>query len=531
MGDLYFEDFFVGQVFESEPATLAGEEIAAFAERYAPLPYHTGGGGTGGSAFGGIVAPGYQTAALTFGLFVRTGALRACGMGSPGIDRLRWLAPVRAGDTLTVRAEIVEVSPARVEGGRDAVRIAYETRNQSGAAVMTLTSLHFVRRRPRGAEEAVPARVRVFANPRYRAGAARRVFDMAAAAAEIAAWPGYAPTPLVALPGLAAALGIDFAAWKDESGRFGLGSFKALGGAYAVDRLVAGHGGGPGGLTFAAATDGNHGRSVAWGARRRGANAVIFIPGSCSPAREAAIEAFGARVVRVAGGHSEAVDACARAAREHGWIVVADTAEDPADPVPALVASGYSVTVGEALDQWSAPGPPTHVFAQAGVGALAAAVCETLRARRIAPAPRVVVVEPEGAACLLASLRAGGPASAPPPVHSVMAGLDCGRASAQAWRVLDRAAFAFATVDDGGVGPAMRLLARSPYGDPPIVAGESAVAGLIALAGAMADREARRALALDRRSRVLLFGTEGATDPEIYRRMVGAHDTGGRAGA
>lgn len=531
MGDLYFEDFFVGQVFESEPATLAGEEIAAFAERYAPLPYHTGGGGTGGSAFGGIVAPGYQTAALTFGLFVRTGALRACGMGSPGIDRLRWLAPVRAGDTLTVRAEIVEVSPARVEGGRDAVRIAYETRNQRGAAVMTLTSLHFVRRRPRGAEEEVPARVRVFANPRYRAGAARRVFDMAAAAAEIAAWPGYAPTPLVALPGLAAALGIDFAAWKDESGRFGLGSFKALGGAYAVDRLVAGHGGGPGGLTFAAATDGNHGRSVAWGARRRGANAVIFIPGSCSPAREAAIAAFGARVVRVAGGHSEAVDACARAAREHGWIVVADTAEDPADPVPALVASGYSVTVGEALDQWSAPGPPTHVFAQAGVGALAAAVCETLRARRIAPAPRVVVVEPEGAACLLASLRAGGPASAPPPVRSVMAGLDCGRASAQAWRVLGRAAFAFATVDDGGVGPAMRLLARSPYGDPPIVAGESAVAGLIALAGATADREARRALALDRRSRVLLFGTEGATDPEIYRRMVGAHDTGGRAGA
>ena len=527
MDDLYFEDFFVGQVFESGPAILSEEEIAAFAERYAPLPYHTGRGGAEDSAFGGVVAPGYQTAALTFGLFVRTGALRACGMGSPGIDRLRWLAPVRAGDALTVKAEIVEVSPARVEGGRDAVRIAYETRNQRGEAVMTLTSLHFVRRRPRGAPEAVAARIRVFANPRYEPGAARPVFDVEAASAEITTWPGYAPTPLVALPGLAAALGVEFAAWKDESGRFGLGSFKALGGAYAVGSLVERHGGDPGGLTFAAATDGNHGRSVAWGARRCGAKAAIFVPGSCSPAREAAIAAFGARVARVDGGHSEAVDACARAAREHGWIVVADTAEDPADPVPALVASGYSVMVGEALDQWSAPGPPTHMFVQAGVGALAAAVCETLRARRTAPTPRVVVVEPEGAACLVASVRAGRAASAPPPVRSVMAGLDCGRASAQAWRALDRSAFAFATVDDGEVGPAMRLLARPPYGDPPIVAGESAVAGLLALAGAMADPEARRALALDRRSRVLLFGTEGATDLEIYRRMVGAHDGGG----
>ena len=100
--------------------------------------------------FGGIVAPGYQTASLTFGLFVDTGTFRACGMGSPGIDRLRWLRPVRAGDTLQVFAEIVEVSPAREEGGRDAVRIFYETRNQDGEAVMTLTSLHFVRRRPTG---------------------------------------------------------------------------------------------------------------------------------------------------------------------------------------------------------------------------------------------------------------------------------------------------------------------------------------------------------------------------------------------
>ncbi len=147
-GDLYFEDFFEGQIIESARKTLGETEIVAFAELYSNLPYHTDPEAAAKSMFGGIVAPGYQTAALTFGLFVDTGTFRACGMGSPGIDRLRWLKPVRAGDTLQVFAEIVEVSPAKQEGGRDAVRIAYETRNQKGETVLTLTSLHFVRRRP-----------------------------------------------------------------------------------------------------------------------------------------------------------------------------------------------------------------------------------------------------------------------------------------------------------------------------------------------------------------------------------------------
>ncbi len=149
MGDLYFEDFHLGQVFDSAEATVTEAEIVAFGERYAPLPYHTDPEAAAGSMFGGIVAPGYLTAALTFGLFVRTGVFRACGMGSPGIDGLRWLKPVRAGDRLKVSAEVVALSPAPENGGRDAVRISYETRNQRGEAVMRLTGLHFVRRRPR----------------------------------------------------------------------------------------------------------------------------------------------------------------------------------------------------------------------------------------------------------------------------------------------------------------------------------------------------------------------------------------------
>ncbi|MDE0173402.1 MAG: MaoC/PaaZ C-terminal domain-containing protein [Defluviicoccus sp.] len=149
-GDLYFEDFHVGQIIESAKKTLSEDEIVSFAKNYSDLPYHTDPEAAAKSMFGGIVAPGYQTAALTFGLFVDTGTFRACGMGSPGIDRLRWLKPVKAGDTLQVFAEIVEVSPAREGGGRNAVRITYETRNQKGETVMTLTSLHFVRRRSTG---------------------------------------------------------------------------------------------------------------------------------------------------------------------------------------------------------------------------------------------------------------------------------------------------------------------------------------------------------------------------------------------
>lgn len=148
MDDLYFEDFYVGRTFESATATLSEEDIVEFGKRYAHMPYHTDPVAAKDTPFGGLVAAGYQTAAVTFGLFVDTGVLRACGMGSPGVDRLRWHKPVRPGDTLRVIAEVLEVSPAKSAGGRDAVRIEYRTVNQNDEVVMTLTSLHFLRRRP-----------------------------------------------------------------------------------------------------------------------------------------------------------------------------------------------------------------------------------------------------------------------------------------------------------------------------------------------------------------------------------------------
>ena len=144
---LFFEDFAKGQVYETDSCTLGEEEIVAFGERYAPLPYHTDPVAARETRFGTLIAPGYQTAAVTFGLFARTGALATSGMGSPGVDSLRWRLPVQAGDTLRVLAHVIELSPARDERGHDAVRIRYDTYNQRDEIVMTLTSLHFVRRR------------------------------------------------------------------------------------------------------------------------------------------------------------------------------------------------------------------------------------------------------------------------------------------------------------------------------------------------------------------------------------------------
>lgn len=147
---LYFEDFAEGQVYETDSWTVGEEEIVAFGKKYAPLPYHTDPEAARETSFGTLVAAGYQTAAITFSLFVQTGALAESGMGSPGVDSLRWKRPVKAGDTLRVLANIVEVSPAAKEGGRDAIRIRYDTLNQDDEIVMTLTSLHFVKRRNPG---------------------------------------------------------------------------------------------------------------------------------------------------------------------------------------------------------------------------------------------------------------------------------------------------------------------------------------------------------------------------------------------
>jgi diaminopropionate ammonia-lyase len=353
----------------------------------------------------------------------------------------------------------------------------------------------------------------LFLNPRFAPGRSDVLDEagFAAAKAAITAWPGYKPTSLIALPSIAAEAGIAAAHVKDESRRFGLGSFKALGGAYAVGEQVARHGRA---ITVTCATDGNHGRSVAWGAARAGCRAVIFVHETVSQGRVDAIAGYGAGVLRMPGTYDDAVRHAAKAARREGWIVVSDTSYEGYTEIPRAVMQGYRVMVAEALAQL--PQPPTHVFIQGGVGGVAAAV--TAQAAIDAPEARVIVAEPDRAACLLASARAGALRAVGGALDTMMAGLACGEPSLLAWQELDRNGFAFAAVPDDDVAPLMRRLAAH---DPRVEAGESAVAGLSVLLSAAADPRARAALGLGEESRVLLFSTEGATDPDLYRRIVG----------
>jgi diaminopropionate ammonia-lyase len=368
----------------------------------------------------------------------------------------------------------------------------------------------------------------LFMNPRHGtpgvvtlpAGGFRR------AKAEIAGWEGYAPTPLREVPGPC------LIRLKDESARFGLGSFKALGGAYAVVNLLSGalsrlgvasaaHSAdlasgrfaeATGALTVTSATDGNHGRAVAWAAARFHCRCVIYVHETVSQGRVAAIEAFGAEVRRVPGTYDDAVRTCAEDAAAAGWHVVSDTSWPGYTEVPRDIMQGYRLMADEAADQWTGA-PPTHVFIQAGVGGAAAAVSVQIRAR-FGAAVSLIVVEPDHAACLLASARAGRATVVEGDLDTIMAGLACGEPSLLAWQELERSATAFMAIPDTAAIATMRFLASER-----IVAGESGVAGLAAFRLAWADPDMRRSLGLTETSRVLAFSTEGATDPEVYARL------------
>ena len=301
---------------------------------------------------------------------------------------------------------------------------------------------------------------------------------------------------------------------KDEGQRFGLGSFKALGGAYAVGKLMAAERArGGGDVTVTCATDGNHGRSVAWGAQRFLCRCVVFVHETVSQNRVNAIAGYGAEVVRVPGNYDDAVRAAGRQARAHGWCVVSDTSYTGYTETPRDVMQGYRLMADEAADQWIGP-PPTHVFMQAGVGGAAAAVSVQLRAR-FDSVPRLIVVEPANAACLFASALAGAAAVVSGDLKTIMAGLACGEPSLLAWQELDRTAAAFMTIPDGAAADCLRLLHRLGF-----AIGESGVAGLAGLLLATADPAARECLRLDAASRILLFGTEGVTDTEAYYRVL-----------
>lgn len=334
-------------------------------------------------------------------------------------------------------------------------------------------------------------------------------------------WHGYTPTPLCQLKDLAAHIGVAHIYYKDESGRFATGSFKALGGAYAVSQLVANHtaqnGSAADDITVVAATDGNHGRSVAWGANRFGCRCRIYIHAGVSRQRQCAIESFGAQVIRIDGNYDDSVHLAAAEAQKNGWFVVADTAYPGCEDAPRQVMAGYCLMMEEILQQLSAP--LTHIFVQGGVGGLAAVACAWLWHKLGEQRPKMTVVEPILAACLYQSARRQQATAVSISQETMMAGLSCGEVSTLAWDILQPGAHGFMTIEDELIPPLMRALAAAD-----IEAGESGVAGLAGVLAAATQSSTRAATAITADSNILVLGTEGATDAEIYANIIGASD-------
>jgi diaminopropionate ammonia-lyase len=351
------------------------------------------------------------------------------------------------------------------------------------------------------------------------------------------AFPIYKETPLVELPGLARSLGLAGIAVKDEGQRYGLFSFKALGGAYAVARLVLEHAREKLGrdvqpaellsdevkaaaraMTVCCATDGNHGRSVAAGAEMFGCRCVIFLHSGVSAGREAAIAAFGAEIRRTDGNYDQSVAEASATGKAEGWTVVSDFSSEGYTEIPGTVMQGYAIMLDEIVHQSTAP--YSHVFVQGGVGGLAAVVAGHLLDRFGAERPRIVVVEPSRANCLQLSAQANRRLAMEAGDATVMAMLECYEPSLVAWDILEKSADFYLDVDDEQAVEALRRFAKPVAGDPALRIGESGAAGLAGLLAAVGDAATRDKLELNAKSRVLVIGTEGATDPELYERLL-----------
>lgn len=336
------------------------------------------------------------------------------------------------------------------------------------------------------------------------------VSDPSGVRALLAKCPKAAASPLLALPALAETLGIGALHAKDERDRLGLGSFKALGATHAIaraadERVAAGtaesHATALEGVTYVCASAGNHGLSMAAGARLFGAAAVVLIAATVPEAFAARLTAKGARVIRHGAAYDDAMAEARRLAVSEGWVLLSDSSWLGYTEPALAVMEGYLATAAEAASEL--PSPPTHVFLQAGVGGFAAAVAGYLR-RAWSDGPRIVVVEPEAAPCLTESLRSGFPRRVSGP-DSAMGRLDCKEPSHLALAGLAESADDFVCVGERAVAETVAWLAAEGLATTP-----SGAAGMAAIrhAGAV-----RAALGLDRQARVLIWLTEGPETP------------------
>ena len=330
----------------------------------------------------------------------------------------------------------------------------------------------------------------------------------------ISSWDNYAPTPLLKLNKLKDELKLNNIYYKDEDKRFDLKSFKALGGAFAVYKIASEKKN----ITVSTATAGNHGRSVAWGAQRLGLKCKIFISEFVSESRAEAMSNLDAEVIRVKGNYDNSLKECIEQSNKNNWEIVQDVSWEGYKEVPKLIMAGYTIMVKEIIDEID-NNSITHVFLQAGVGGMAAAMIAGF-AKLSKNIPQFVVVEPENADCVFQSIKNNKPTSVDIKKETVMGGMSCGDVSSIAWEILKNSANFCLTIPDESISTAVALLAEARLSEEKIIGGECAVPGIIALIGSFNNKEYLDKLKLDTKSNVLLFGCEGLTDKAMYQKLL-----------
>tara|TARA_B100001250_G_scaffold169745_1_gene146168 strand:- start:241 stop:1368 length:1128 start_codon:yes stop_codon:yes gene_type:complete len=330
----------------------------------------------------------------------------------------------------------------------------------------------------------------------------------------ISSWENYVPTPLISLNKLSKKLKLNEIFYKDESKRFHLKSFKALGGAYAVEKVTENNKE----KIISTATAGNHGRSVAWGSKKLGLECKIFISDYVSENRAKVMRSFGAEVIRVKGNYENSLNECIKQSNQNKWQIVQDVAWKDYNLVPKLTMAGYSVMMKEISKQINNQ-KISHVFLQAGVGGMAAAMVAGI-AKYLNHVPQIIIVEPENAACVLESIKIGKIEKISIKKESIMGGMSCNEVSLLPWQILKNSVNHCVTVSDDYVSKTVKFLASSEFSEEKIVGGECSTPGIISLIGISNDPVIRKKINLNDNSNVLLLGCEGDADEELYQKLL-----------
>ena len=338
--------------------------------------------------------------------------------------------------------------------------------------------------------------------------------DIDEAYSSISSWKGYSPTPLIELNKLSKELNLNKIFYKDESKRFDLKSFKALGGAYAVEKITKGNKD----IVVATATAGNHGRSVAWGARRLGLKCKIFISEFVSEARGQAMADLGADVIKVKGNYEKSLIECIKQSTENNWQIVQDVAWKDYMLVPKYTMAGYTVMMKEIVNQISND-QITHIILQAGVGGMAGAMVAGI-AKYLKNVPETIVVEPDSAACVMESIKTGKIEKIDIKRESLMGGMSCGEVSLVPWEILKNSVKFCISLPDDDIAKTMKLLGNSSFSDKKIIAGENSAPGVISLIASCVDDKIKEKLKLNSKSNILVIGCEGDTDKEMYQKLI-----------